>query len=45
LRQFETSIVPGEFFEAPRHFRLGFAVKTEDVKIGLQNLSNALRLL
>lgn len=44
LRQFDTSIVPGKFFEAPRHFRLGFAVKTEDVAVGLQNLSKALRM-
>jgi aspartate/methionine/tyrosine aminotransferase len=43
LRQFDTSIVPGKFFEAPRHFRLGFAVKTEDVAAGLLNLSKALR--
>ncbi len=45
LRQFETSIVPGKFFESPRHFRLGFAVKTEDVATGLQNLSKALRMI
>lgn len=45
LRRFETSIVPGKFFEAPRHFRLGFAVKTEDVAVGLQNLSRALRMI
>ncbi len=43
LRRFETSIVPGKFFEAPRHFRLGFAVKTEEVAAGLMNLSRALR--
>lgn len=43
LRQFDTSIVPGRFFEAPRHFRLGFAVRTEDVAVGLENLSKALR--
>jgi hypothetical protein len=43
LRRLETSIVPGRFFEAPRHFRLGFAVKTEDVGIGLENLSRVLR--
>lgn len=43
LRTFETSIVPGEFFEDPRHFRLGFAVKTEDVATGLRHLSQALR--
>lgn len=45
LRELETSIVPGKFFEAPRHFRLGFAVKPEDVEVGLQNLSKVLRQL
>jgi len=44
LRQFNTSIVPGKFFEAPQHFRLGFAVKTEDVAAGLRNLSEGLRM-
>jgi hypothetical protein len=39
----ETSIVPGRFFENPRHFRLGFAVRSEDVAAGLANLSRALR--
>jgi aspartate/methionine/tyrosine aminotransferase len=43
LRQLETSIVPGKFFEAPRHFRLGFAVRTEDVARGLENLGRVLR--
>jgi aspartate/methionine/tyrosine aminotransferase len=43
LRGFDTSIVPGKYFEAPRHFRLGFAVKTEDVAAGLRNLSAVLR--
>src|SRR5262245_20962162 len=45
LRRFETSIVPGKYFEAPRHFRLGFAVKTEDVAAGLRNLSMALQAI
>jgi aspartate/methionine/tyrosine aminotransferase len=45
LRTFDTSIVPGRFFEDPRHFRLGFAVKTEDVAAGLENLSQAVRRL
>jgi aspartate/methionine/tyrosine aminotransferase len=45
LRRLDTSIVPGRFFAAPRHFRLGFAVRTEDVAQGLQNLSRALRAL
>jgi aspartate/methionine/tyrosine aminotransferase len=43
LRRRETSIVPGRFFEAPRHFRLGFAVRTDDVAAGLRHLSQALR--
>ena len=43
LRRLETSIVPGRFFDHPRHFRLGFAVRTEDVAEGLRRLSAALR--
>lgn len=43
LRRLETSIVPGRFFESPRHFRLGFAVRPEDVATGLHHLSTTLR--
>jgi aspartate/methionine/tyrosine aminotransferase len=43
LRGRETSIVPGKFFESPRHFRLGFAVAPEDVRAGLGHLSAGLR--
>ncbi len=43
LRKRETSIVPGRFFESPRHFRLGFAVGTADVAEGLRRLSETLR--
>lgn len=43
LRELETSIVPGRFFELPRHFRLGFAVLPEDVEEGLRRLSRVLR--
>lgn len=45
LRQAETSIVPGRFFEAPNHFRLGFGIRTEEVAEGLRRLSQALRAL
>ena len=45
LRERHTSIVPGRFFESPRHFRLGFGVQTENVAIGLRNLSQALKEL
>jgi len=40
--QFETSVVPGEFFEQPQHFRLGFGGATETVRGGLEGLSAAL---
>jgi aspartate/methionine/tyrosine aminotransferase len=40
LRTRETSIVPGRFFEDPGFFRLGFAVRTEDVEAGLGHLAD-----
>ncbi|HEX3552619.1 MAG TPA: pyridoxal phosphate-dependent aminotransferase [Thermoanaerobaculia bacterium] len=43
LRTRDTSIVPGKYFESPRHFRLGFAVQPEDVAVGLRYLSEGLR--
>jgi hypothetical protein len=43
LRSRDTSIVPGKFFDSPRHFRLGFAVMPEDVARGLENLAAGLR--
>lgn len=43
LRERETSIVPGKFFENPRHFRLGFAVQPEMVAEGLRQLSLGLK--
>jgi aspartate/methionine/tyrosine aminotransferase len=43
LRTRETSIVPGKFFEEPRHFRLGYAVRPEDVAAGLERLAEGLR--
>ena len=43
LRERETSIVPGKFFECPRHFRLGFAVQPELVAEGLRQLSEGLK--
>ena len=43
LRTRQTSIVPGKFFDSPRHFRLGFAVSPEDVARGLEHLSAGLR--
>jgi aspartate/methionine/tyrosine aminotransferase len=40
--QFETSVVPGEFFEQPQHFRIGFCRDTETLRGGLDRLSTAL---
>jgi aspartate/methionine/tyrosine aminotransferase len=41
--QFETSVVPGEFFEQQQHFRIGFCGATETVIGGLERLSAALK--
>jgi aspartate/methionine/tyrosine aminotransferase len=40
--KFETSVVPGRFFEAPDHFRLGFPIEPEMLKEGLMRLGKAL---
>jgi aspartate/methionine/tyrosine aminotransferase len=40
--KFETSVVPGRFFEMPEHFRIGIAVDSDVLEIGLERLSKAL---
>lgn len=40
--KYETSVVPGSFFEMPAHFRLGIAGDTETLSKGLERLSAAL---
>jgi len=40
--KFETSTVPGHFFEMPQHFRVGIGGETEMTRKGLQQLSQAL---
>ncbi len=45
LRARATSIVPGRFFEEPRHFRLGFGIRPADLEEGLRRVSEALRVL
>jgi aspartate/methionine/tyrosine aminotransferase len=37
-----TAIVPGRFFEAPAHFRIGFGTSTAVVEAGLKELGTAL---
>jgi aspartate/methionine/tyrosine aminotransferase len=40
--RFETSVVPGDFFEHPQHFRLGFGGATDALRGGLERMSAAL---
>ena len=40
--QFETSAVPGRFFEMPDHFRIGMGVDTEMFAEGLSRIARAL---
>ena len=40
--KYETSVVPGRFFELPDHFRIGFAVETDTLVEGLKRLGHAL---
>ena len=40
--KYETTVVPGEFFEMPRHFRLGIGGDTPALRAGLERLSAAL---
>ncbi|MBA3833619.1 MAG: pyridoxal phosphate-dependent aminotransferase [Chthoniobacterales bacterium] len=40
--KYETSVVPGRFFELPRHFRLGIGGDTTNLRAGLERLDAAL---
>jgi aspartate/methionine/tyrosine aminotransferase len=40
--KYETSVVPGRFFEMPQHFRIGIGGDTETLKEGLERLGSAL---
>jgi aspartate/methionine/tyrosine aminotransferase len=40
--KYETSVVPGRFFESPDHFRIGLGGETENLKAGLVRLGSAL---
>ena len=40
--KYETTVVPGEFFEMPQHFRLGIGGDTASLRAGLERLSSAL---
>ena len=40
--KYETTVVPGSFFEMPRHFRVGIGGDTATLRAGLERLSAAL---
>ncbi|MGB7284938.1 MAG: pyridoxal phosphate-dependent aminotransferase [Candidatus Acidiferrum sp.] len=40
--KYETTVVPGMFFEMPRHFRIGMGGDTASLRAGLERLSAAL---
>jgi len=42
VEKYETSVVPGRFFEMPRHFRIGIGCDTALLKEGLERLGRAL---
>jgi aspartate/methionine/tyrosine aminotransferase len=40
--KFETSVVPGRFFEMPEHFRIGIGGEAQELRAGLERLGKAL---
>lgn len=40
--KYETTVVPGRFFEMPEHFRIGITAATEVLEAGLERLGKAL---
>jgi aspartate/methionine/tyrosine aminotransferase len=40
--EFETSVVPGEFFDLPNHFRIGVGLPTADIRAALEQLQRGL---
>ena len=40
--RYETSVVPGKFFEMPSHFRIGITCETAVLEAGLERLGHAL---
>jgi aspartate/methionine/tyrosine aminotransferase len=42
LEKYETSVVPGRFFEMPQHFRVGIGGDPESTRIGFERLAQAL---
>jgi aspartate/methionine/tyrosine aminotransferase len=45
LRDHDTAVVPGHFFQAPDHIRIGFGGQTPSLRGGLAELGKALASL
>jgi aspartate/methionine/tyrosine aminotransferase len=43
LERYDTSVVPGSFFEEPQHFRIGFGVRADTLARGLENIKKVLK--
>ncbi len=43
LREFDTAVVPGRFFQAPSHFRVALGIPRDALERGLDALDGALR--
>ena len=43
LREYHTGVVPGHFFEAPAHIRIGLGIQPEVLSRGLENIRRALQ--
>jgi aspartate/methionine/tyrosine aminotransferase len=41
-RRYSTLVVPGRFFDSPRHVRISFGCSAVQLKQGLNNISRAL---
>jgi len=44
-REYDTAVVPGRFFDAPRHIRIGFGCAPEVISGGIANIRRALASL
>ena len=42
LRDFDTAVVPGRFFQAPAHFRVALGIPGDDLERGLDAIGRAL---
>jgi|GEM_PF-64567 len=41
VREYDTRVVPGEFFDLPDHFRVSFSIPPGDLRTALSNISDA----